>query len=99
MHLYQFKELNKAKGFHWFDKDTMRFFGTRISNWDVITGYFITSEQPPHGPRTYTLRKADFDTGNVSTIGEFGQYKTMAQARGALKRALNGTARNENADI
>lgn len=97
MRFYEFVELNKSKGFHWFDKSTMRFFKTRIihSTWDSIAGYFITSERNtgvyggPY-PRMYTIRKADFETGNVDTIGQFQQFKSLSGAKGALKRLQQG---------
>jgi hypothetical protein len=87
---YEFEQLNKAKGFHWFSKDTMRFWKTRVSNWDCISGLFITSEQPPSGPRKYTLRKADFESGQVLTIGEFCAYNTIGAAKTALRNAQRG---------
>ncbi len=87
MKLYEFKALNKSNGSHWFDTDTMRFFKTRISNWDVISGLFITSESGPfgQGPRKFTLRKADFETGKVETIGEFQQYSSLRSAKTAMR--------------
>lgn len=87
MRLNEFKALNKAMGYYWFSPDTMRFFKTRISNWDAISGLFITSEQPPHGPRVYSVRKADFITGRVVSIGQFRAYKSLKTAKTGLKRA------------
>lgn len=86
MTLNEFKRLNKEKGFHWFDADTMRFFNSRISNWDATTGLFITSEQNHGCPRLYTIRLANFNTGKVETCGEFQQYKTLYDAKQDLKR-------------
>ena len=90
MRQYEFIELNKSKGLHWFDKDTLRFFKSRVSNWDCISGLFISSERGPDMVRKYTVRKADFETGNVSTVGEFQQYRTIKAAKGAMKRAQRG---------
>lgn len=41
-------------GRHWFDRDSMRFFGTRLAataySADAgASAYFVTSERPPHG--------------------------------------------------
>ena len=47
------KELNKARGMHWFDKDTMRWWGCRIDG-DAFDkwGVFSYSNNPTsHGPR------------------------------------------------
>lgn len=90
MHLYEFKQLNKSRGYHWFDADTVRFFRSRISNFDVISGLFISSEQRLGDCRAYTLRRADFATGQVETIGEFQQYKSLAAAKTALRKAQRG---------
>ncbi len=98
MTLNEFKELNKSKGFHWFSKGTMRYFKSRISNWDSVTGYFITSEHGPgnasetffNGPRKFSIRKANFDNGNVDTIGQFQQYNTLGAAKTALRCLLRG---------
>jgi len=91
MRLEEFKERNRAKGFHWFEPDTIRFFNSVITNFDIITGYFISSErQHDTDERRYTLRRADFASGNVLTISRFQQYSNMRQAKAALKRALRG---------
>lgn len=90
MKLYEFIALNEAKGFCWFAPSTCRFFRSRVTNWDYITGYFISSEKGPSGIRLYTLRKGNFESGNVETIGEFQQYSTLSQAKTALKNKLRG---------
>jgi len=73
---------------YFFAPDTMRFFRSRIA-WGTLTdtsgGYlFVTSEQPPHGARAYTLRK--WANGQVDTLGEFQAYETLGKAKTALKR-------------
>lgn len=77
---------NKAHGGHFFDRQTMRFFKSRIES-SVLSGrYFLTSEQPPGGRRAYTVRRAS-DTGAVRTVGELGAYATKEQARKAAYAA------------
>src|SRR5687767_7830829 len=46
-----------AAGSHWWDADTLRFFGTRIPNNNRVYGgrVFVASHQPPHGPRLYAV--------------------------------------------
>jgi len=88
MSLHNFKDLNRQKGFHFFLSDTTRFFNSKISNWDFDTGYFITSEKGPNGKRGYTLRRGNFETGIVETIGEFQEYKNIYLARKALVKRL-----------
>lgn len=87
----QFIRLNKEKGFHWFDKATIRFFKSRVMSWDNVTGYFISSERHSFDTsRCYTIRKADFNTGQVETVGEYGEYPTLTRAKTALNKLLKG---------
>jgi hypothetical protein len=90
MSLTEFKQLNRARGFHWFEQATLRFFRSRVSNFDCISGLFISSERGPNGVRAYTLRRADFETGNVKTEGEFQAYSSLARAKTALRNAQRG---------
>jgi hypothetical protein len=70
------REANAELGHHWFDEGSMRFFGTRFES-EVIGGrYFITSEQPPHGRRGFSIRYAA-DTGAISTISDVAEFTTL----------------------
>ena len=86
MSQYEFKQLNKAKGFHWFSKATMSFFRSRVSDFDCITGYFISSESGTDNTRRYTIRRANFETGQVETIGKFQAYGDIRTAKAEIKR-------------
>jgi hypothetical protein len=89
MNKNQFIKLNKEKGFNWFDKNTMRFFNSYIMAWDEKTGYFISSEKPPFDHiRRYTIRKANYKTGNVETISDYMQYDSLSKAKTALRKLL-----------
>lgn len=76
-------------GSHWWDRGSMRFFGTRASR-EVYQGsggvYFVTSEQPPHGPRGYTVRQFVPESCDIRTVGELCGYKTGRQAKAEAKR-------------
>ncbi len=87
MNINQIKWRNAANGYHFFEHSTIRFFQSRILPTVYNGRYFITSEQPPYGPRTYTIRRAE-DTGNINTIGEFGGYATAEAARAIAKTLL-----------
>jgi len=83
---------NNEAGYHWFSKDTMRFFKTRLvacrPNGPVLCdNYFISSEKSWTEDRAYTLRKVN-DDGTIDTVGEVMMYKTLYRARKALKDAL-----------
>jgi hypothetical protein len=81
----ELKELNRANGGCWFEPSSMRFFGSRIESGIIRGRYFITSEQPPHGPRKYSVRSFDAK-GSVDTVGEFCDYTTKADAMAAIPR-------------
>ena len=84
---------NNARG-HWFDVDTLRYFGSRFSDavyttpCDGSTVYFVSSERSGfsrNAPRAYSVRAYDVATASVSTVGTFCGYDTLAQAKGAAR--------------
>jgi len=82
------KRLNEANGGCWFDAGSMEFFGTRIES-DIIRGsFFITSEQPPHGARKYSIRSFD-EQGSVETVGNFCAFASKEDALAALVEVEN----------
>lgn len=88
--LDEIKQANEQAHRHWFSKDTMRFFSSRIGarvypDHSCRRTLFVSSEQPPHGPRHYSVRAAIWDTGHIETVGEFGAYRTGAQAHRAAQ--------------
>lgn len=86
MTLNEFMQGNKSAGLHYFDRDTMWFFRSRIvrNSW-ASDGYFITSEQfDDNTPRKYSIRKGDLSSFSVASVGEFQAYATLRDARKAL---------------
>ena len=81
---------------YFFTRDAIGFFSSAVS-WDSLTaagdGYlFVTSERDTYGTawsgeKRYTLRAWTMDNG-VDTLGEFGEYETLAKARAGLKKQL-----------
>ena len=93
MTLDQIKRENRLAGFYFFEPDAMRFFSSRCSE-DVFAGpggiYFASSERDNHrdyNRRLYSVRRFDPDTGTVDTLGAFQGFETLAQAKGAARRA------------
>lgn len=86
--LSEFKQANKANGYHFFDRKTMSFFNSKIESALLKGGYFITSEQVETSagiePRKYTLRKCN-DNATVTTVGEFQRFRTKAAAKHYIK--------------
>ncbi len=77
-------DANDAAGHHFFDTDTMEFFNSKLES-DLIDGrFFITSERFDFDTaKTYTIRAAK-DDGRIVTLGDFGQYQTLQDARDVL---------------
>jgi hypothetical protein len=78
-------------GRHWFDRNSTRFFGTRLAElayqtFDGTAAFFVTSEQPPHGRRAYSVRRYDFATRDISTVGRFCGYASRNGAHAAARR-------------
>lgn len=63
------KEANKANGFYFFSKDTMRFFSSRVESTLYKNQCFITSEKKCFDDytRVYSIRKARGDA-SIETI-------------------------------
>lgn len=92
-----------SAGSHWFDAESMRFFGTRLPDMPRIVVRngrtmvaFISSERDRHphgawnGKRRWTVRA--FDGEHVHSIGDFGAHRTLASARRALLALEGGAA-------
>lgn len=100
-HELELLEYAQLHGSHFFDPDTMRFFGSRLAPGvsvapDKSRVYFITSERDPlhdkypaawGGQRRYTLR-AMFPGAEFKSVDEFGEFDTLRQARSALAQIL-----------
>jgi hypothetical protein len=81
---------NRQIGNHWFDRDTMRFFNTKIESGLIGGKYFITSERYDEDrPRRYSVRRADTD-GTIDTVGEFHAHLTREDAREVIREAMKG---------
>ncbi|MCP6727122.1 MAG: hypothetical protein KJI69_03800 [Patescibacteria group bacterium] len=88
---------------HFFDKDTMRFFSSRLSELMWSEGelkdyqksniYFITSEadkgtvKHAGSARAFTVRIIDVD-GDINALGKFQGFSTLGEARRAIKDAI-----------
>lgn len=75
------KRADESGRFHFFSRDAMRFFNSRIAPGIVHGRVFITSEQfDRESPRLYTVR-AMKDDGSTTELCNFQQFETLAQAR------------------
>lgn len=88
----EIKRRNARAGFHFFDRDTMRFFRSRIAPGVLHAGnqnvynIFITSEQySSTAPRLYTVRHLT-DDGDIVNLSEFQAFHSLESARAAVRR-------------
>ena len=74
------KKLNTLKGYHFFERDTMRFFDSSIETGVLYGRFFVTREKNFDGTEyRFTIREAK-DDGTIQTIGEFQQFETKEDA-------------------
>jgi len=84
---------HKNAGGHFFDKDTMEFFSSRIlhDTYEPTTGMFVTSDvfgEEPEDPRTYAVRRIDLDNPkSIDNIGE--RQPTLQAAQTVLRESLS----------
>lgn len=78
--MYDMSDIQRHAIGHFFDKDAMRFFRSRLLSTiypSVNKVYFVTSEQfvsPSHtATRMFTVRCLDLNTRRIETIGEFNE--------------------------
>ena len=92
------RDYDRTSSGHFFDKDTMRFFNSRVIEFfrgNGDEGFFITSERfDALAPRRYTIRQVkrmpcDNWQGykyEINTAEEFQKYKTSNAAKLAISK-------------
>lgn len=77
-------------GSHWWDRDSMRFFQTRVGD-KVYQGsggvFFVSSERCSDEPRKYSVRQFIPETLGIETIGGFNTMTRCAAHRLAVESA------------
>jgi hypothetical protein len=85
----EYRKHCKENGSHWFDRDTMNFFGSRIETHLKGGRWFIESQDGGFHdePRVYILRYIahEKDSRGYSPIEKFASFATRADALGAFK--------------
>ena len=73
------RDYARRNGGHWFDKDSMRFFGTRFPSGfrdvpEARVTLFLTTDKSPHDPRAASIRAYRWDAAQIGTLGEFNAH-------------------------
>lgn len=73
----------KFGGNHFFDKATMRFFGSQVESSLYKNNTFITSEYTgfEETTRAYTVRYYNYQKNTVENASEFGEFSTLNSAK------------------
>ena len=73
---------NKEAGYHFFDRDTMAFWGSKVMTPLYANNTFVTSDDNfDRTKKLYTVRRYNPESGEVDTVGEFQAFKTLTSAK------------------
>ena len=88
MTISEVKQRLKLGGNHFFDKATMRFFGSRVESSLYKNNTFITSEYTSFDRtnRAYTVRYYDEQTNSIKSISKFGEFSSLSLAKDFAKK-------------
>lgn len=80
------KRINRQNGFHFFDADTMRFWGTSLITELFRNNTFVTADDNyDRSKKMYTVRLFDEDTGDIKTVCGFQRFDNLDDAVKAAK--------------
>jgi len=86
MTITEMKALNKAAGYHFFDRATIRFFNSHVVSKLYNNELFITAEQCWNKKNFfYTIRRFNSDSSIVN-MGDFQQYTSLSTVRKEARR-------------
>jgi len=92
------KKANKEKGQHFFSRDTLAFFGSKVyPDLYTVAGrqFFITSEDNFNRTETlFTIREVMAD-GDIETLGNFQDYESEQQAIFAIPFQMVGVSNGQ----
>lgn len=92
--LSDIRKANKDAAFDFFAPDDLYYWGTRFPEGEKIYGgrFFITSDLvdigDKDGPRRYTVREADPESGRVHSYGDATKHTELSYARAAVYDAM-----------
>lgn len=80
---------------HWFDRDTMRFFGCRLPRVAYVrddgVAFFVTSEDNFDRTRKLYSVRVQTNDGEIDTVGQFQIYRDGTSARRLAQRLATGS--------
>jgi hypothetical protein len=85
--LSELKAFHKEKGGHFFDRQTMKFFSTKIESTLIGGKYFIYSNKMPYYDRYYKIAEA-YPSGNVFPLENSPQFESKVKAKEYLLKKV-----------
>lgn len=81
MQMSEAKQVYKSNGGHFFDRDTMKYWGSKVESSLLKGDFFITSENACDGSRRYyNVRKFTNNYTKVETVSTFNALPSKAEA-------------------
>ena len=88
----ELKARNAEAGQHFFDREAMQFFNSKVETPIYGGRFFVTSERMETTyPKRYTVRVA-LNDGSIEEVGEFQEWLTLEAARAEAKVYAKATA-------
>lgn len=89
MTLTEAKAIYRTGKGHFFDRETLKYWGTRIESGLYKNRCFVTSDLDFDGSRrAFTVRRFSPDFLRIETVGEFQEYALRDTAREAAKEVI-----------
>ena len=85
--LAELKAFHKEKGGHFFDRQTMKFFSTKIESTLIGGKYFIYSNKMPYYDRYYKIAEG-YPSGNVFPLENSPQFESKVKAKEYLLKKV-----------
>jgi hypothetical protein len=85
--LPELKAFHKEKGGHFFDRQTMKFFSTKIESTLIGGKYFIYSNKMPYYDRYYKIAEG-YPSGNVFPLENSPQFESKIKAKEYLLKKV-----------
>jgi hypothetical protein len=85
--LTELKAFHKEQGGHWFDRNSMKYFNTKIESSLIAGKYFIYSNKMPYYDRYYKIAEA-YPSGNIFPVENTPSFDDKLKAKEYLLKKI-----------
>lgn len=83
------KKAHKNFGGHFFDREAMKFFNSKVESQLIDGRFFITSERfNDESPKLFTIREIASNGEMLSDVGNFQEFNSLESALVAVGRHI-----------